>query len=165
MWACVGHLYAGRVERRLRPDEAVGFLLSCLALFLSFPRQPHADCVTCGLCSWGQETDALLGVTRRDVLTFDDFLHCTVAYPPIAIGICLLREADIKEMPQGDAEGVEQGLLAVKLRQQKAPDPEPQHLSQVGVLTRHLNPVFSRLSARLSTQFLTLSPLSLVLLL
>ena len=93
----------------------------------------------------------MLGVTHRDVLTFEDFLHCTVAYPPLAIGICLLREADIKPRPQTDVAGVERGLLAVKLRQQKAPDPEPQHLSQVGPLLFFLLLFFSFVSHSLDS--------------
>jgi hypothetical protein len=80
-------------------------------------------------CRWEIEASKLLAACGMDVLTFENFLHCTVAFPPIAIGICLLRHADIK--PQPATADVEPGSLALKMRQQKGSDELEQHLSQV----------------------------------
>jgi len=74
---------------------------------------------------WETEAAQLLEAAGSEVLTFADFLHCTVAHPVISIGICLLRHSDVK--PQSMAEAVEPGALALKLRQQEL----EQHLSQV----------------------------------
>jgi hypothetical protein len=48
------------------------------------------------LKQWGREADDLLAACGREVLTFDDFLHCTAAHPLVAIGICLLRRSDVE---------------------------------------------------------------------